>query len=158
MTSNLDPKALFEWCRIPAEELEGHPSIKIGIKILPTAGDVHRYVASMMAEEVQHNNASNQPTRWILPCGPTKQYAYFIDKVNSERISLRNVHNFHMDDCLDWQGRPLPLTHPFSYQGWMKRYFYDLIRPDLNIPENQRHFPDVYDIERISREKEPILQ
>jgi glucosamine-6-phosphate deaminase len=70
--------------------------------------------------------------------------------VHEQRISLKNVHVFHMDDGLDWQARPLPLDHPFNYEGWMRRNFYDPIDPELTIPEDQRHFPSVYDLDRVS--------
>ncbi len=148
--SMIDPRQLFEWCRIPVEELENHPAARVPIKILGTPDEVHRWVARDMADEVKSNNAAGRPTRWILPCGPTKQYPYFADIVNGERIDLRNVHVFHMDDCLDWEGRHLPLEHPFSYQGWMRRHFYGPIDPDLNVPESQRHFPSIYDLDGIS--------
>ena len=61
-----------------------------------------------------------------------------------------------MDDNLDWQGRPLPLEHPFSYEGWMRANFYDPIDPELAIPEEQRHFPSIYDIDGISKKIEEI--
>jgi glucosamine-6-phosphate deaminase len=150
MTSEIDPQALFEWCRIPIDQLENHPLVKLKIRILSTADDVHRWVARTMADEVKSNNAVGQMTRWILPCGPTKQYPYFTTIVNEERISLRNLHIFHMDDFLDWQGRPLPLDHPFSYEGWMNRNFYGRIDSELVVPESQRHFPSVYQIDGIS--------
>ena len=50
---------------------------------------------------------------------------------------------FHMDDHLDWQGRHLPLDHPYSYQGWMTRNFYDPVDPALSVPLEQRHFPNI---------------
>jgi glucosamine-6-phosphate deaminase len=149
MTSTIDSQALFEWCRIPAEALENHPQAKIKIKILDRPDDVHQAVAREMAAEVLQNNAAGRPTRWILPCGPTKQYAYFAQIVNTEKISLRNVHAFYMDDCLDWQGRPMPLESNFSYQGMMRRIFYAPIAPELAIPEHQRHSPDVYAIDAL---------
>jgi glucosamine-6-phosphate deaminase len=151
MTSTIDPRQLFEWCRIPAEELENHPEARVRIRILDTPDDVHRWTARDMADEVKANNAAGRPTRWILPCGPTKQYPYFAQVVNAERISLRHVHVFHMDDCLDWEGRHVPLDHPFSYQGWMRRNFYDPIDPELTVPEGQRHFPSVYSLDAISQ-------
>jgi glucosamine-6-phosphate deaminase len=151
MTSQLDPQSLFEWCRIPIENLEQHPKRKVNLKILEKAEDVHHWVAREMADEVKVNNAAGKPTRWILPCGPTKQYPIFCKIINQERISLRNVQVFHMDDCLDWQGRPLALDHPFSYEGWMRSNFYSPIDPELAVPENQRHFPSVYNIDEISQ-------
>jgi glucosamine-6-phosphate deaminase len=149
--STLDPRQLYDWCRIPVDQLETHPDAKISISVLETADDVHRWVARDMADEVKANNAAGRPTSWVLPCGPTRQYPYFLEYVNTERISLRDLHVFHMDDCLDWQCRPLPLEHPFSYEGWMRRNFYGGIDPDLNVPEQQRHFPSVYDLDGISR-------
>jgi glucosamine-6-phosphate deaminase len=107
-----------------------------------------------MVEEVKQNNALSKPTRWILPCGPTKQYPYFIKFINEERISLKNVHVFHMDNFLDWQARPLPIDHPFNYETWMRRNFYDPVNPELSIPEEQRHFPSVDKIDEISEEIE----
>lgn len=156
MTSRIDPQQLIAWCRIPVEDLPNHPEAKVKLTILETPDDVHRWAARDMADEVRRNNAAGRPTRWILPCGPTKQYPYFIQIVNTERISLREVHVFHMDDCLDWQGRHLPLEHAFSYQGWMRRHFYDPIDPALNVPEAQRHFPSVYDLDGISRAIEAV--
>jgi glucosamine-6-phosphate deaminase len=151
MTSFIDPQALFEWCHIPVEALEKHPQRKIDITVLAAPDDVHRCIAREMADEVKANNAAGKPTRWILPCGPTKQYRYFVEYVNHEQVSLKDVHVFHMDDCLDWQGRPLPLEHPFSYEGWMRKNFYGFIHPDLVVPEKQRHFPSIYHIDEISQ-------
>jgi glucosamine-6-phosphate deaminase len=151
MTSRIPAYELFQWCRIPVSALESHPARKVPLRILDTPDEVHRWTAHDMLEEVKANNRAGRPTRWILPCGPTKQYPYFVSQVNAERVSLRNVHVFHMDDNLDWQGRPLALDHQFSYEGWMNRHFYDPVDPDLAIPIHQRHFPSIYDIDGISR-------
>jgi glucosamine-6-phosphate deaminase len=151
MPSSINPQELFEWCRIPPEDLENHPQARFKLKIVPTKDDVYRWAAQEMLDEVRQNNAAGHPTRWILPCGPKGQYPYFIQWANEQRLSLKNTHIFHMDDSLDWQARPLPLDHLFSYEGWMRRNFYDPIDPDLNVPESQRHFPTVYDLDGLSR-------
>jgi glucosamine-6-phosphate deaminase len=156
MASTINSNDLFSWCQISAEELERHPQAKVPIRVLPGPVDVHKAIARMMADEVIANNVEGLPTRWILPCGPTGQYPYFTKIVNQEHISLRNLHAFHMDDCLDWQGRPLPLDNRFSYQGTMVRIFYDPIQPELAVPLSQRHFPDVYHIDAISEEIEKV--
>ena len=150
MPSFLDSAALFEWCRIPANELENHSEKKVKIKILKTPEDVHRWVARDMVMEVKRHNAEGKPTRWILPCGPTGHYPYFIKTVNEERISLKNVIVFHMDNFLDWQGRPLPANHRFDLEGWMRKNFYEPVASELEVPEEQRHFPNVYEIDEIS--------
>jgi len=148
--SMIDPQQLIEWCRIPVEDLENHPDAKVNIRVLETPDHVHRWVAHDMIEEVKANNAAGRPTGWILPCGPTKQYRYFVEQVNAERVSLRDLHVFHMDDCLDWQSRPLPHDHAFSYEGWMRRNFYSPVEPELAVPEEQRHFPSIYALDSVS--------
>ena len=150
MTSTLNPADLFAWCRIPAAELEQHPQRRFDIQIVPTPDDVYRLTAQEMLDEVKANNAQGRPTRWIIPCGPKGQYPYFTRWVNEQRVSLKHLHVFHMDDSLDWQARPLPLDHPFNYEGWMRRNFYGLIDPELAPPEGQRWFPSVYDLDRVS--------
>jgi glucosamine-6-phosphate deaminase len=156
MTSTLNPTKLFEICRLPLEQLEKHPGLKIKFKLVDTPEAVHRWAAQDMAEEVKRNNTNGQPTRWILPCGPTKQFPMFAQIVNQENISLKNLFVFHMDEMLDWQGRPIPLDHPFSFEGQMRKYFYDPIRAELNVPENQRFFPSIFDIDGISRKIEEL--
>lgn len=150
MTSSIDTQKLFEYCRIPVDELENHPDAKVRLKIFEEKDGIYRWAAQDMIDEVKANNQKGEFTSWILPCGPTGHYKYFTNWVNEQRISLKNVHVFHMDDNLDWQGRPLPLDHMFSYEGWMRKNFYDPIDPNLAIPEEQRHFPSIYDIDGIS--------
>ncbi len=156
MTSRIDTEKLFSYLRIPVDELENHPDAKVRIKIFEEKDEVHQWAAQDMLDEVKSNNEKGRLTSWILPCGPTKQYGYFTKWVNEQHVSLKNVHVFHMDDNLDWQGRHLPLEHPFSYQGWMRRNFYDPVDPELSVPEEQRHFPSVHDLDGISRAIEAL--
>jgi glucosamine-6-phosphate deaminase len=141
---------LYEWCKIPPEALPNHPRAKVKLKILPEPQDLYADIATTMIDEVKSNNVANKPTRWILPCGPKGQYPIFTERVNRERISLKNVHIFHMDDHLDWQGRHIPLDHPYSYQGWMNRNLYGCIDHDLNVPLEQRHFPNVSNLDAMA--------
>ena len=48
------------------------------------------------------------------PAGRACWYKPFTDLVNRERVSLRNLVVFHMDECLDWQGRELPREPPLQ--------------------------------------------
>jgi len=151
MASQIDFKELYEWCQVPVKDLENHPDLKIKLKILDTKEEVYQWAADDLIQEVTQKNKSGKPTRWILPCGPTKQYPLLADIINRERISLKNTHIFHMDDLLDWQTRLLPLNHPLSYQGWMRRLLYNNIDDELNVPEKQRHFPNPDDIDSVSK-------
>ena len=156
MSSQIDTQQLYDWCRIPVKELENHPDLKIKLKILDTKDEVYRWAAEDLLNEVKANNKAGKPTRWILPCGPTEQYPIFARMVNEQGISLKNVHVFHMDDLLTWETRPLPLDHPLSYQGWMRRLLYNNIDAEYTIPEEQRHFPNPFDIDAVSRAIEAV--
>ncbi len=156
MVSRIDYKDLYEWCQVPVSKLENHPDLKIKLLIFDTKEEVIQWAAEDLVKEVKKNNEERKPTRWILPCGPTRQYPIFTDIVNKERISLKKTHVFHMDDLLDWQTQLLPLEHPLSFQGWMRRKFYDAVDPELAIPEKQRHFPNPNDIDAVSRAIESV--
>jgi glucosamine-6-phosphate deaminase len=63
-----------------------------------------------------------------------------------------------MDECLDWQGRPLPRNHPYNFRSFMERHFYGGIAPELNVPEPQRFWlaPDTIPQVRAALETAPI--
>src|SRR5690606_12103692 len=109
-------------------------------------------MARELADAVHESCATESSLRVIVPCGPASWYAPFARIVNDEGISLRHVEVFHMDECLDWQGRMLPLSHPYSFQGTMRREFYDPINPVLSIPEHNRHWMTPGTIAEIERD------
>jgi len=152
MSSSIDVKELCKWCSVPAERLENHPDSKIAVRVFQDKNEVPVVAGNMMADEVVANNAKGLPTKWVLPCGPMGQYKIFADRVNKERISLKNVYVFHMDDFLDWQGRPYPeVNNYFSLKANMLADFYGTIDDALNVPQNQRFFPSVYDIDALDK-------
>jgi glucosamine-6-phosphate deaminase len=140
---------LGEILSIPADELPRRS--KVCLEILPDLEALYNHFARSIAAEIAGRNAAGQPTRLILPVGPVDHYPRLVGICNRERISWRRVHAFHMDDYLDWQGRPLPLDHPLSFEGFMRRTVYDRLDPALRIPEDQIHFPDPRHLDRISR-------
>jgi glucosamine-6-phosphate deaminase len=61
--------------------------------------------------------------------------------INDEKVQLKNVTIFHMDECLDWQAKLLPKNHPYNFRTFMEINFYDGIDANLAVPEDQRFFP-----------------
>src|SRR5687767_5813890 len=102
---SLDRRALLEWCRIPGDQLAGHRDLKIPLAIVPDSATMGDVMAGVLADQVAADLAAGKPTRAIVPCGPMSWYAPFTRIVNERGLSLRNLHVFHMDECLDWQGR-----------------------------------------------------
>ena len=140
------------WCSVPVSALEGHPDSKVTLVMRETRGEVAQLVGNLMADEIAANNRAGRVTRWVLPSGPEDQYKSFIRRVNQERISLKNLWVFHMDEILDWQCRPYPVENrPESCEGRMLARFYGKIDPDLNVPQAQRIWPRLGDMDYPDR-------
>ena len=132
---------LQNWCSIPMQDLAGHRDSKVKL----TLGEKDRLpqmMCDLLVEELIDHNRRGLPTRWILPCHKG-QFRHLVDRVNREHIDMRHVHIFHMDDFLDWQGRPFPVKDAFtSARGTFQAELYDKIDDALNVPASQRYFPD----------------
>lgn len=149
----VDTRRLLEWCRIPAEKLPGHPGLRIPYRQVLDSEQMGQLMAEELAEVIEENNQRRLPTRAIIPCGPKCWYVPFTNLVNSRSLSLHNLHVFHMDECLDWQGQLLPVNHPYNFRSFMGKHFYGGIHPELAVPEKQRFWLTP---ERIVKVKEAI--
>ncbi len=138
MSDHVDPRRLLEWCRVPADRLVGHPGLRVPFRLVADAAEMGRLMARELVDLVAGHNAEGRPARVIVPCGPTGWYGPWTEMVNARGVSLARLTVFHMDECLDWQGRPLPKGHPYNFRSFMERHFYGGIRPELNVPEAQR--------------------
>ena len=138
MSHNITPRELSSWCSIPVAELEKHAARKVPFRVVKDSQEMGEAMAQMLVDEIQQHNAKGQPTRAIVPCGPTCWYPPFTRIVNAKRVSLKQLVVFHMDECLDWQGRLLPRNHPYNFRGYMERHFYSGIALELAVPLAQR--------------------
>ena len=128
---------------IPAEALgEG---AKIPLQKMGDSDEVFRAMADMMADCIKENNAAGSRTVFICPVGPVGQYPFFVRRVNEERISLKNVWFFNMDEYLEDDGTYISQDSPLSFRGFMTREGDGKITPALLMPESQRVFPDPAD-------------
>jgi glucosamine-6-phosphate deaminase len=108
-----------------------------------------RLMALDFATEIARNNEADLPTRAIVPCGPMAWYGPFADLVRDRRLSLHRLTVFHMDESLDWQGRPLPKGHPFNFRSTMERVFYSPMPEDLAVPPAQRVWPTLANLDEL---------
>jgi len=156
--SHFSKSELYRWCRIPASELPGHPQLRAKFRIVHDSAGMGQLMAEELGQEIESNNRRGLPTRAIIPCGPSCWYRPFTDFVNSRNISLRNLFVFHMDECLDWQGRPLPAGHPYNFRSFMEKHFYGGILPGLAVPEEQRFWllPSTMDTVTAAIETAPM--
>ncbi|MGD1157991.1 MAG: hypothetical protein ABSA41_19500 [Terriglobia bacterium] len=156
--SHVDSRDLYRWCSIPAEELLNRPDSRVRFRIVRDSAEMGELIATEFLQVVADNNTVGRATRAIVPCGPNCWYGPFTEMANSRRISLRYLTVFHMDECLDWQGRPLPTNHPYNFRTFMEKYFYGGISPDLAVPESQRFWllPSTIERVRVAIEEAPI--
>jgi glucosamine-6-phosphate deaminase len=158
LTDAVRPQALFEWCRVPAEDLVAHPLRRIPLRIVRDSLEMGSLMARELADLVELNNGRGLPTRAIVPCGPSSWYAPWTALVNERRLSLARLFVFHMDECLDAQGRPLVKEHPYNFRTFMERNFYGGIPAELNVPEAQRFWllPSTMDRVRAAIDEAPV--
>ena len=139
---------LFTVMTHPIEELRKRARVRFRI-VENHASLIHDFATSI-AEEIRMRNNQGLPTRLILPVGPVAQYAELVTLCNRERISWKDVFIFNMDEFLDWQGRPLPIEHPLSFEGYMRRNVFEKLDADIRIPKDQIVFPHPFRIDEAS--------
>jgi|SRR5271157_563112 len=150
--SAITPQELYAWCKVPYNQLENHPGLKIRFRVCRDSAEMGAWMARELVDEIQAHNRRREITRAIIPCGPSCWYQPFTDLVNQERVSLKNLTVFHMDDCLDWQGRELPRGHPYNFRAFMEKFFYAPVDPDLGVASENRNWLNAQNVEDI-REK-----
>lgn len=137
-----------EYYNYTKEELL-HKGAKLSVIVMEDNAAVFQSMAEEMTEEIKRNNAEGKKTVFICPVGPVGQYPYFVEMVNKEKISLKNVWFINMDEYLDDNKKWVPETHPLSFRRFMNRTVYSRIAPELVMPEEQRVFPDPENVEYI---------
>lgn len=149
--SDFTKKELYEWCRIPYDKLETHPDRKVPFRLVKDSAEMGRVMAEELVELIRKNNHAGKETRAIIPCGPSCWYKPFTDMVNRERVSLKNLVVFHMDECLDWEGKLLPKNHPYNFRSVMEKVFYDPVEESLAVPAKNRNWLIPGNIDEVRR-------
>ncbi len=110
--------------------------------------DVYFDMALAMLKEIMKNNEADKDTVMIVPVGPTQQYPILARLINQLGVSLKRVHFFNMDEYMITPETSIDVNHPMSFEYRMNTEFYNLVNPELVMPQSQRHFP------RPGKEKE----
>lgn len=156
--SDVNIKDLYNWCKIPTEELVDHPDLKTPFRLVSNSNEMGEVMARDFINDIKSANDEGRPIRAIVPCGPKSWYGPFTRIVNEEKVSLRNLIVFHMDECLNWEGKLLAKNDPYNFRTFMEKYFYEPISAELAVPVEQRFFPTPDSMETIKAEiaKAPI--
>ncbi len=125
-------------------------SPRLPVIVMKDKPTVFKAIADEMADTILQNNFAGKRTVFICPVGPIGQYPFFVQRVNTENISLKNVWFINMDEYLTDAKRWIDMADVLSFRGFMYRTVYDRIRSELVMDEEQRIFPDPDNPQRIS--------
>jgi glucosamine-6-phosphate deaminase len=125
---------------ITKEQLGENSAIQL--EIVANAEEIFFEMATEMFDEIKKNNEAGKNTVLICPVGPVGQYKKFTKMVNHYKLSLKNVYIFNMDEYLDEDNNMLSPENPLSFKGIMDREFYSKVENSLNVPEENRYFPE----------------
>lgn len=129
--------------RLGGPDLEAAASrTGVRLRVLADAAALYADMAAAMLAEVRAATRDGRPCRLIVPVGPRGQYPLFVAACNRERVDLRRLHLFAMDEYLDWQGRLIPADHPLSFRGFLQRALVSALDPALGFSRSRLLFPD----------------
>ena len=137
------------------EELVGN-NPKLPVIVMEDNAAVFHSMAVEMVDEIKMHNAKGEKTVFICPVGPVGQYPYFVDMVNEQNISLKNVWFINMDEYLTDEKEWISKDHKLSFRGFMDRTVYTKVKPELVMPEEQRIFPDPKNLTHIQETIEKL--
>ncbi|MBI4910216.1 MAG: 6-phosphogluconolactonase [Acidobacteria bacterium] len=144
----------LELMALPVDELARRA--RLPFRLLPHTDELLADFACAIADEISAANREERPARLILPVGPVRQYPILVEITNRERISWRNAWVFQMDEFLDWQGRPIPVSHPLSFTGFLQRELFSKIDPELAMPADHHIVPHPFRIDEFSETLERV--
>ena len=110
---------------------------------------LHRRIAADIAAEIRDRNRAGEPTRLILPVGPTGQYPFLADTINREHLSLATCWFFFMDEYCDEAGQAVPPSHPLSFRGEADRLFLSRLEPACGLAPDRVVFPSETNVAAI---------
>jgi glucosamine-6-phosphate deaminase len=138
-----------EYLSVSAEELgSGQP---VMVRIVDDATTLAQAMASEMRDVICEAVQTGRRPTLIVPVGPVDQFPLLAEMINRDRISLRDAVFINMDEYLADDAAWLPVEHPLSFRGFMRRRFYDLLDPELAPASAQCVFPDPHDPASIGR-------
>jgi len=111
---------------------------------------LHTAMAAEICDEIARRNVEGEPTRLILPVGPTGQYGPLVEMIVEREISLAGCWFFFMDEYCDAEGRALAPDHPLSFRRTAHQLFLDRLPASLGLDPARVFFPDEHNVGRLA--------
>lgn len=142
-----DAEACARVRAIPRSEITQHANPDFHIGVIDDPRAFYEAFARDLVGRIRSSRDAGEKLVAILPVGPVPQFELAARMINAERIDMRHVTTFNMDEYADEDGVTAPMSWGGSFQREMWRAFFSQIDEDLRPPVDQIHFPtsDVID-------------
>ena len=152
--TTLDAELLADAARLTVEDMERLSRPGFRVVMYDTLEEFY------LAEALEYINAwrestEDNPAGICGPIGPTEQLPLVARIVNELQLDIRSAHFWGMDEWVDEQGQPVPITHPLSFARADMELCFHRIDPKLRMPDDHLHFP-TGDLEAYSHSYDQI--
>jgi glucosamine-6-phosphate deaminase len=152
--TTLSEEILADTARLSAEDLAGLSRPGFKVVMYDTLEDFY------LAEALEYIGAwrrstDDNPAGICGPIGPTEQLPLVARLVNELKLDVRSAHFWGMDEWVDAQGTPVPISHPLSFAKADMELCFNRIRPGLRMADDHLHFPSG-DLDAYSRSFDQI--
>lgn len=139
--TTLAPELLDEAARLKPEDFPKLARPGFSIKFYDSREDF--YLAEALEYITAWKQASaDRPAGICGPIGPTEQLPLVARLVNELELNLKHCHFWGMDEWLI-DGKEAPIDFPLSFAKADMDLCFNKIRPELRMPRENIHFPQV---------------
>lgn len=139
--TTLDQEILNDAGRLEAPDLIQLARPGFSVKIYDTPQEFYSAQALEYIGAWRQSTPDN-PAGICGPIGPTEQLPIVALMVNALGLDLKK-HDAHFWGMDEWivDGKPAEVSHPLSFAKCDNEMCFDRIRPELAMPEANKHFP-----------------
>ena len=139
----------MDYYSIPPEDFAKHR--KWPFHFVKDTAELNEHAARIMVDLIAKNNEAGRPTSFILPTGPL-DFRPWAALCNKEKMSLEKVTVYLMDEYIDDDDKPIPESHPLSFQASFRRSFVSRLDPACGFAFDQVKAPTPQNAQAISDE------
>ncbi|MBN2294361.1 MAG: glucosamine-6-phosphate isomerase, partial [Pirellulales bacterium] len=137
--TTLDSKLIDDAARLTADDLLAMSRPGFEVRIFDTLEEFFLAEALEYIDAWKQSTADN-PAGICGPIGPTEQLPLVARIVNDLDIDVREGHFWGMDEWVDENDNPVPITHPLSFAKADMDLCFSRIDSRLRMPRENLHF------------------
>jgi glucosamine-6-phosphate deaminase len=142
--TTLDKELLDDAAQLTEKNISQLSRPGFQVKLYDTLAEFYLAEALEYIHAWQQSTPDN-PVGICGPIGPTEQLPLVALLVNELSLNLKNAHFWGMDEWFQCDanggGRETPREHPLSFERADRELCFDRIRPELQMPDANLHFP-----------------